>query len=269
MNFSQRMGLKPVSEFIQTSSITDELRNALWNTLYTFVFYQGRVWQYESEMRGTSYLFYFQFLNLPVNQHPEHPSQQLEDIRIRFFSFDWNEVYDFVEWLVNLDWISEEVETALNTALERHLSGYRLIEGTVTPITNAEEISSIQSALNHEALPGTTKHLEQAIALLSDREKPDYRNSIKESISAVESAFRKFTGSSKATLGDALKEFEKTHSFHPALREGLLKIYGYTSDEQGVRHAMQEEPNIQQEDAVFFLVMCSAFINYLKTKSIE
>jgi hypothetical protein len=36
---------------------------------------------------------------------------------------------------------------------------------------------------------------------LADRENPDYRNSIKESISAVESAAQEITGDTGATLG--------------------------------------------------------------------
>jgi len=44
-------------------------------------------------------------------------------------------------------------------------------------------------------------------------------------------------------------------------------MYGYTSDEDGIRHAMLEEPDVGFEDAKFMLVACSAFINYLKVKA--
>jgi hypothetical protein len=40
---------------------------------------------------------------------------------------------------------------------------------------------------------------------MTDREQPDYRNSIKESISAIESLCRKITGNDKGTLGLVLK----------------------------------------------------------------
>jgi len=46
-----------------------------------------------------------------------------------------------------------------------------------------------------------------------------------------------------------------------------MAIYGYTSDEGGIRHAMLEEKIIDFEDAKFMLVSCSAFINYLIMKS--
>ncbi|MBY0098678.1 hypothetical protein [Mesobacillus maritimus] len=54
---------------------------------------------------------------------------------------------------------------------------------------------------------------------------------------------------------------------HGALREGFLKIYGYTSDGDGIRHALIEEPSLSFEDAKFMLVACSAFVNYLVVKS--
>jgi len=74
------------------------------------------------------------------------------------------------------------------------------------------------------------------------------------------------TKNPKATLGDALELLEKKHSLHPALKAGFSKLYGYTSDEGGIRHAMLDEPNLTSADAIYFLVSCSAFINYLKSK---
>jgi len=77
---------------------------------------------------------------------------------------------------------------------------------------------------------------------------------------------RELTGNPKATLGDALSMLEKNNHLHPALKKGFSTIYGYTSDEGGIRHAMLDEPTITVTDAKFFLVSCSTFINYLKAK---
>ena len=49
---------------------------------------------------------------------------------------------------------------------------------------------------------------------MSDRQRPDYRNSIKESISAVESIAQQLSGNNKATLDDALKILEKKGKLH-------------------------------------------------------
>ncbi len=108
-----------------------------------------------------------------------------------------------------------------------------------------------------------------ALSKLSDRKNPDFRNSIKESISAVESLCQKITGKPKATLGDALKAIEKNGrvNLHSALKRGYEAIYGYTSDADGIRHAMSEQSNCDFADAKYMLVSCSAFINYLIEKS--
>ena len=111
--------------------------------------------------------------------------------------------------------------------------------------------------------------MKSALDLLSDKTKPDYRNSIKESISAVESVSCAITGSKSGMLSDAFKKLEKTHSLHGALKEGFIKLYGYTSDGDGIRHAMLKESKLTQADAIYFLVSCSAFVNYLKSKIAE
>ncbi len=53
------------------------------------------------------------------------------------------------------------------------------------------------------------------------------------------------------------------------LSRAFRQLYGYTSDANGIRHALLDESNLDFEDAKFMLVSCSAFINYLKGKAIK
>ncbi|KAB0477571.1 hypothetical protein, partial [Pseudomonas vancouverensis] len=114
---------------------------------------------------------------------------------------------------------------------------------------------------------GVQLHLNQALKLMSDRQNPDYRNSIKESISAVESICKIITQDDKATLGKALKIIEEKYSLHAALKSSLSQLYGYASDGDGIRHAMLEESILSYIDAKFMLVSCTNFINYLIEKT--
>ena len=109
-------------------------------------------------------------------------------------------------------------------------------------------------------------HLRRALELLSNRDEPDYRNSIKESISAVEGLVAKTVGADKGTLGQLIKKLEDDIGLHPALRTAFSSLYGYTNDEGGIRHAILESKTIGFEDAKFFLVVCSAFVNYVEAK---
>ena len=49
--------------------------------------------------------------------------------------------------------------------------------------------------------------------------------------------------------------------------DAFNKLYGYASDSDGIRHALSKETGYKQEDAIFMLVACSAFVNYLKVKA--
>jgi hypothetical protein len=77
--------------------------------------------------------------------------------------------------------------------------------------------------------------------------------------------YNSLTADEKATLGDALKQLEKRGlSIHPCLKTAFSKLYGYTTDQGGIRHAEgMFESNVTFEEAKFMLVSCSAFINYL------
>jgi hypothetical protein len=107
------------------------------------------------------------------------------------------------------------------------------------------------------------EHVRTALELYSKKPQPDYRNSIKESISAVESAAKIITGLPNATLGEAIKQIDQRHSLHESFKKGILRLYGYTSDKGGIRHSLTDSTNIDEADARYMLVSCSAFANYL------
>jgi hypothetical protein len=193
------------------------------------------------------------------------PSQ----IRRYFFKCKWNKVYDFIEFVANNypdQYVNSEFMTRFNSFLKRELSAYRFVGGKITQTTSEEEITEIEEALADAPKP-VNIHLKTALDFLANRKSPEYRNSIKESISAVEAICKLITDDPKATLDQALKQIEQRVWLHPALKKAFSNLYGYTSDAEGIRHALMDEPNLGFEDAKFMLVSCSAFINYLITKS--
>ncbi len=154
-----------------------------------------------------------------------------------------------------------------NDVLERDNSAYRIINDQIVEITSEQEIQSIEEAMQAtDKYNSVQQHLQAALKLMSDRQSPDYRNSIKESISAVESICKTVTNDDKATLGKALRLIDEKFGLHSALKESLSKLYGYTSDADGIRHAMMEESTLTFIDAKFMLVACTNFINYLLVK---
>jgi hypothetical protein len=63
-----------------------------------------------------------------------------------------------------------------------------------------------------------------------------------------------------------LKAIDSRAPLHAALRSAFEKLYGYTNNADGIRHALMEEANLEQEDAIFMLVACSSFVSYLIAK---
>jgi hypothetical protein len=75
--------------------------------------------------------------------------------------------------------------------------------------------------------------------------------------------------SDSATLDGALKELCAKTEIHGALQAGFSKLYGYISDEKGIRHALLDQPNVGFAEAKYMIVSCSAFVHYLIQKAEE
>lgn len=269
-SFSQRKGIVPVADVIQVNGMNDALRNSLWNVLDVALWSSENFLykQYGSPgIDSFSRDLWFHYLKKPIDSRPEYSSDKLKQIRKYFFECPWNEVYDFIEFVVaTYSRSMPRLPELFNRILERESAGYRVVSGHVVDITSEQEVQMLEEAIRDTRFAGVAAHLDRALELLADREHPDYRNSIKESISAIESMARIVADNPKATLPDALKALEKNGRLHTALKDGFVKLYGYTSDEQGIRHAMLDEPEISAADARFFLLSCTSFANYLKSQ---
>ena len=268
MKFSQRIGQVPIQEVIQTNSMTTELRNSLWNCLDVFVWNSPG---FQRRQHGEAGIFpfsanvWFHYFKKPIDTRSEYAFEIIAAMRSYFFDAQWYEVYDFLEFIVSLV-DDKQLEEAINLILETELAGFTLIDKKFTPITDEIEVEALGKALEKGPFSEVETHLKQSLSHLSDRNNPDFRNSIKESISAVEAMARIITGDDKATLGKALAELEKNHNLHPALKRGFSSLYGYTNDGDGIRHAMIEASSVTASDAKYFLVACASFINYMKSK---
>ncbi len=281
VSFSERYGYKPIKQMMQLECVDPPLLNGLW-TACTVVYWD--VWERNTEYdtqhpRATEtealarcmWLNYFKesLDTLPeFRRHHSSTRSFMDILRDRFFHCGWNEVFDLIEFVVQSGPMdrTRSFTDLCNRCFTTEKSPYRLVNQEVTPIVNETEIASIEEA-STSRFKLANDHLSAAIRLLSDRRTPDYRNSIKESISAVEGVCATTANKKSASLGDALKQLDG--SMHPALSKAFSSLYGWTSDADGIRHALMEEPNLTFADAKFMLVACSAFINYMIEKTSE
>ncbi len=246
------------------------LKNALWNVAYSqyWEYYANKTSQRADDVTGGKLLsaLWWRHFNRRLDEFPKFFPEALQGIKRLFVASDWASVYDFVEFIAQWDGEKSPFVASCNKALEKHVSAYRFVGTTIAPLTSDEEIAAVEETLSRSGkFSPVALHIKTALARLADR-KPDYRNSIKESISAVEATCQIITNNTGASLGPALKAL----GIHPALQRGFSAIYGYTSDAEGIRHALSQGSNgsnVGADDARFFLVSRSAFVNYLIAKS--
>jgi hypothetical protein len=272
--FSQRKGMKPARVGFQIDSVDAPLRNTLWNVLDAWFWSKSTAPTLSNNYQSPFLCdvvksLWDQYFQSPWDTIPDLWKTCYSDIRKYFFSCEWYEVYDFVEFLQQLlgGHRADEFRESCNSILEQGFSAYRFVGNEIAQITSAEEISSIEDTLNAPPpLKPVRLHIEQALKLLSDRTKPDYRNSIKESISAIESLSWLISKNKKGGLPETLRVVGSQAQLHPAQIKAFEILYGYTSDASGIRHALLDEPSLGFEDAKFMLVSCSAFVNYIVVK---
>lgn len=260
--FSQRHGFAPLPAKMVPETASDDLRNTVWNLIDTTVS--------PSNYGRLTETLWHRLYKLPVDSRPYDAgytdvswNKSWRLIRNRILEGEWYEFFDHLEFFVKWDSTFEKYFNAILTA---ELSAYRLIKGEVCQITEEIEIKEIESAINNsDRFKPIAEHISTALKLMSDRSKPDFRNSIKESISAVESAAKIVLDNPGVDLGKALGILQGQGKINGALKNGFAAIYGWTSNQHGIRHGMMIESSVTQADAQFFLIICSAFANYLKT----
>lgn len=264
MKFSQSLGITPIRVDLQRDSMDIPLRTKLWSTIYLILFNDDiTVFELCRDQWMAKEIWVNQ-LDSPIDDFSERLF--MDRLKNIFLKDKWYKAFDLIQEIIfYLSFIDTEVINNLNDILEREMSAYRLIKDKFVEITDKQEIIAIEKALeDSHVLESVHTHLSTALSMWSDRENPNYRNSIKESISAVEAICQIITGDDKATLGKALPRLKsKGVEIHGSMIEGWHKFYGYTSDHGGIRHALSDGQDVDSATAQYMLVSCSAFVSYL------
>ena len=275
--FSERYGYTKPSDVIIREKITPEIQNAIcscYDQLPYVLFHTFKGNSMDAckqEYRKLERYVWKYFFNQRENDYNRY-----DEIITRYFEgrADWFLKLNLLE--VSIEYlrkyfseIADKFINSLNSEFERLHFAYRIINDEIAEIDSKEEIEAIEEALNNSSSTIKT-HLSRALELYAQRPKGDYRNSIKESISAVEVYCREKTGEN--TLGKALNKLEQNGLVIPAvLKQAFDKLYAYTNQpDSGIRHALMDDSGAytpKAEEALFMLVSCSAFINYLIKKA--
>jgi len=251
------------------------LRERLWTTFYKQEFdiydplnYTGYTTGIEDMMIEMGIQYEFPNTRIAKNKNADDLHKyvvQCGDI--------WYRIFDFIEkYLKTKDKdYADKMTKEFNRILEEEVAAYRILDGQVVPIVNEGELHEIEKTIESD-YESVSRHMKKALELYSDRQHPDYENSVKESISAVEAicCIITETDGGNATLGNTLKKLKDYGVvIHPAMESAFLKLYGYTSDSGGIRHGNIEFIDVLCEDAKYMLISCSSFVNYLISKWVK
>lgn len=164
-------------------------------------------------------------------------SDLLEKYRLRAYRQAVNELFSEhrVEWRLNAGSL---LEAALPKDLEERVAN-----------TEVEDLKDFQPARQHYA--------KARRYILSPSKDPE--NSIKESVSAVESVCRTIYPRA-STLGAALKEMRTDELISPMLSTVFEKFYAYANAAPAVRHGSREPSSVLEIDAELALHISAAFI---------
>jgi len=253
MRFSEKYGYSEPRQSVQVEELDDRTRSRLWNVY----------WRRRLDILGPKKDFYNDLWDEHFGKRVDGRQNEDNIIKGVFEEYKWYDVIDIIEYISS--YVGDiGVEFDFNEVLEEEKSAYRIVDGEAVPITDEIELESIEEGMEKtRKYEGVREHLEQALAHFSDENDPDYRNSVKESISAVESMAQIVVGNDDASLGTALSRLESNRGLNGKLKASFKKLYGYTSQEESIRHGDAEESEVSFAFAKFMLVNCTAFVNYL------
>ena len=274
--FSERNGFVKARDSFQIESMDNALKNRIWNQFIKFYIdsidiggsYIQSLYaiKFEEDKNFFIKLYdkFFKIVERPVTVNIHKIKEEIEKY---YLKMQWFEIYDFIEYISEIYHDTRtnfQFREKINQVLEEEMSGYRFVDSYIAPIIDEIEIKEVEEALECKYIP-VKQQLSNALELLSDREKPDYQNSIKESITAVESVAKIITGK-ETDLASCLKVMDL--DLNKQFKTSMTNLYGWTCKEDGIRHGHTgEELKTSFEEAKYMLVSCSAFVNYLIAKN--
>ncbi|MGE3262473.1 MAG: AbiJ-NTD4 domain-containing protein [Bacteriovoracia bacterium] len=271
LTFSQRMGLASLPEQLRSDELSGSLRNRAWSAIF-------EDWQQKTSggwLLGENETLVkdlcINLLDIPADEVHVHLDSLKRIVKPILLEGPFPIVMDFLEYYLRHPKCPKRLAYKIGFDFENCRAAYRFNfdEMFFYPITSQEQAQAIEESLaviSKEKYSGASEHLAKASSELMAGK---FESSVRESIHSVESVACIITKSPKATLGEALKRLsDHGIEIHTAFKGGLEKLYGYSSDERGVRHSsLNEVSGVDEADALFMFGACASFCSYLIEKA--
>ncbi len=279
LTFSQAQGYEPTPGPLALGELSEEARIKLWNVLVLIPSgpFSGRSLRHVRDIslswRSILRTLHNDFLVEPMDEFPQ--GDEYANLFVAtykpaiLYNLSLNKIFDLFQMIMRHPNCPHDFTLRVSEVFKECRLAYVVdIEQPVTilPAVTPQEGEALVEAikeLREAGLHGAESHLKEASEHINSG---DWSDAVRESIHAVESVARLLDPRSSQTLGPALDSLERNNGrLHPALKEALNRLYGYTSDEQGVRHSLMDtaESPVGQDEAVFMLGACASFASYL------
>ncbi len=275
LTFSQAEGIDPLPQPAALGELPGEARTDLWNITYESFIGEPWEWGKEGRLLGSSWSdILYDYHTSPPSQPADEFSPYWNDHCIKtkslFLNGDYNRVFDFLQFVLRHASVPTKFFRSVAVVLEKRMCAYTVVEdgANIVPIALPEQRESIQEAfrvLKSGPFEGARSHLRKSAECINNGALAE---SVRESIHAVESVARCLDAGAATSLKPALDALAQKVDLHGAFKKGIENFYGYTNDEDGIRHALLEErANVDTEEAVFMFGACTSFAAYLVNKA--
>lgn len=270
--FSQRTGIDPIPPQLKLGEVSAELRRLLYYYISlevdreSYTPYNSAI--FNEKWKRFAVDLHVLFFRQPVDKFAHSAYDNKQHYKSFIYQAKIGPLFDLVEFFIRHRICSEELKRELAGAFVTARAAYRVFDNKhIAAIGTEEQAVAFERAIADAEAKDATAARKQLIAAGVALRNADWAGSVRESIHAVEAmAVRLAPGTD--TLGAALKALERNGHLHGGLKAAFDKLYGYSSDEKGVRHALvfSDEAKVDEADALFMLGACASFVSYLLTR---
>ena len=272
--FSQREGKDPLPEPMRLEHVSEDFRNLVWLAVDKIIKEEVRTFRIYGNTEGpipdiVSH-YTVRVLRYTHDFIDDKPSEHQKFLKKIILEGSYDQVLTLVELILCHNLCPKQLRKDLKNAFKEVPIAYTVqtVNGlpTIVPRSSEESGAATQQAIEtveQSGSAGAKTHLHDAVEAINEQR---YADAVRESIHAVESVARTIDPKASKTLGPALRSLKAAGVLnHRALQEAFSRLYRYTSDENGIRHALLEEgaADVDLDDAVFMFGACASFAAYL------
>ena len=272
LTFAQAEGLEPLPAQLKRTEVSGQLRAVLWAYIYGELTSSRDEDMERNAVVGQPWGDVLRDVHIfhnhgPADEFDTSFYDAVDKVKAVFMKGSYSKIYGWLQHVLQAE-PTPEFAKDIDQVLRDCRSPYRVVDDDVLcPVGSNEEAETVAKAfvdLKAGGLAGGRGHLKSASGELSAG---NFAASVRESIHAVESVVKVLEPS--GDFSKALGRLEAKTTIHGALKKGFSAIYGFTSDEQGIRHPLldKDAASVDEADAMFMIGACSAFVSYLIDKS--